>query len=262
MIFSTHKGAFTGAGTDRPGAFRDANGGTLFLDEIGDMPVPMQAKILRVLQERVLTPVGGKPATVDVRVVAATHRDLTTLVSSGAFREDLFYRLNVVPIALPPVTERLADIVPLAEHFLRLSSRGAMPKRLTASAAARLLAYSWPGNAREIKNVIERANVLVRGEIIDANDLELGHAEHSESQTIPAQWLDGDLPTALGKLEKAMIVHALTTSGGNRAEAARRLNINRQLLYAKMRHYELGEKSASENPTPLVGKPDSQTPAD
>ena len=149
-----------------------------------------------------------------MRVVAATHRDLTTLVSSGAFREDLFYRFNVVPIALPPVRDRLADIVPLAEHFLRLSSRGGKPKRLTSSAAARLLAYSWPGNAREIKNVIERANVLVRGEIIDANDLELGHAEHSESKTFPAHWLDGDLPTALGKLEKAMIVHALTTSGG------------------------------------------------
>ena len=115
---------------------------------------------------------------------------------------------------------------------------------------------------REIKNVIERANVLVRGDVIDANDLELGHFEHHESQTIPAQWLESDLPTALGKLEKAMIVHALATCGGNRAEAARRLNINRQLLYAKMRQYELGEKPASEKPTPPVGKPDAESSAD
>jgi two-component system NtrC family response regulator len=226
------------------------------------MPLAMQAKILRVLQERVLTPVGGKPVAVDVRVVTATHRDLASLVSSGAFREDLFYRLNVVPIVLPPVRERLADIVPLAEHFLRLSSRDAKQKRLTARAAARLLAYPWPGNVREIKNVVERANVLVRGEIIDANDLELGQSEPTESQTIPAQWLECDLPTALARLEKAMIVHALAACGGNRAEAARRLNINRQLLYAKMERYALDEKPASENPTSAVGKPDNDTPPD
>jgi DNA-binding NtrC family response regulator len=257
-LFGHVKGAFTGASADRSGAFRDANDGTLFLDEIGDMPLPMQAKILRVLQERVLTPVGGKPVTVNVRVVAAAHRDLATLVSSGAFRDDLFYRLNVVPIALPPVRERLADIVPLAEHFLRLSSRDGTPKRLTASAAARLLAYSWPGNVREIKSVVERANVLVRSEIIDANDLELAPAENSDVQPLPTQWLDGDLPTALARLEKAMIVHALAACGGNRTEAARRLNINRQLLYAKMQRYELGEP-ASENPTSPVGKPDNGT---
>ncbi len=263
-LFGHVKGAFTGASIDRSGAFRDANGGTLFLDEIGDMPLAMQAKILRVLQERVLTPVGGKPVTVDVRVVAATHRDLATLVSAGVFREDLFYRLNVVPIALPPVRERLADIVPLAEHFLRLSSRDGTPKRLTAGAAARLLAYSWPGNVREIKNVVERANVLVRGEIIDANDLELAPTEHGDVQRdvqpLPAQWLDGDLPTALARLEKAMIVHALAACGGNRTEAARRLNINRQLLYAKMQRYELAEP-ASENPTSAVGKSDNDTSA-
>src|SRR5437870_6204335 len=161
-LFGHVKGAFTGAGADRQGAFRDADGGTLFLDEIGDMPIAMQAKILRVLQERVVTPVGGKPATVDVRVVAATHRDLESLVAAGAFREDLLYRLNVVPVPLPPLRERLADIVPLAEHFLRLSARAGAPKRLTAAAAARLLAHSWPGNVRELKNAIERANVLVR----------------------------------------------------------------------------------------------------
>jgi DNA-binding NtrC family response regulator len=241
-LFGHVKGAFTGAGADRAGAFRDANGGTIFLDEIGDMPLAMQAKILRVLQERIVTPVGSKPLPVDVRVVAATHHDLAGLVSSGAFREDLFYRLNVVPIALPPVRERLADIVPLAEHFLRLSPRDGVPKRLTASAAARLLAHPWPGNVREIKNVIERANVLVRGQVVDANDLELAAIQNNDFQSLPAQWLEGDLPTALAKLEKAMIAHALEACGGNRAEAARRLNINRQLLYTKMQRYELAEK--------------------
>jgi DNA-binding NtrC family response regulator len=261
-LFGHVKGAFTGAGADRNGAFRDANGGTLFLDEIGDMPVAMQAKILRVLQERVVTPVGGKPVTVDVRVVAATHRDLESLVVSGAFREDLLYRLNVVPIPLPPLRERLADIVPLAEHFLRVSGRDGAPKRLTAAAAARLLAHSWPGNVREIKNVIERANVLVRDAVIDADDLELGRTEHTGLESIPAQWLDTDLPTALAKLEKAMIVHALAACGGKRTEAARRLNINRQLLYAKMERYGLAEKPASENPTHGVGKADGKTPAD
>ena len=171
-LFGHIKGAFAGAGADRPGAFRDADGGTLFLDEIGDMPLAMQAKILRVLQERVVTPVGGKPVPVDVRVIAATHRDLDGLVASGTFREDLLYRLNVVPIPLPPLRQRLADIVPLAEHFLRLAARGGAPKRLTAEAAARLLAHGWPGNVRELKNVIERAHVFVRDAVIDADDLE------------------------------------------------------------------------------------------
>ena len=261
-LFGHVKGAFTGAGADRTGAFRDADGGTLFLDEIGDMPVAIQPKILPVLQERVVTPVGGKPVTVDVRVVAATHRDLESLVASGAFREDLLYRLNVVPIPLPPLRERLADIVPLAEHFLRVSARDGAPKRLTAAAAGRLLAHSWPGNVREIKNVIERANVLVRDAVIDADDLELGRTEHTGLESIPAQWLDTDLPTALAKLEKAMIVHALAACGGKRTEAARRLNINRQLLYAKMERYGLAEKPASENPTHGVGKADGKTPAD
>jgi DNA-binding NtrC family response regulator len=258
-LFGHVKGAFTGAATDRHGAFRDADHGTLFLDEIGDMPLAMQAKILRILQERVVTPVGGKPVHVNVRVIAATHRDLESLVASGAFREDLLYRLNVVPIPLPPLRERLADIVPLAEHFLRLSARCGAPKRLTAAAASRLLAHSWPGNVRELKNVIERANVLVRDAVIDADDLELGRMERADAASLPPQWLDADLPTALASLEKAMIVQALAACGGKRTEAARRLNINRQLLYAKMQRYGLAEKSASENPTAGVGKADDDT---
>jgi two-component system NtrC family response regulator len=255
-LFGHVRGAFTGASTDRPGAFRVADGGSLFLVEIGDMPLAMQAKILRVLQDRVVTPVGGKPVSVDARVVAATHRDLEKLVASGAFRDDLLYRLNVVPIPLPPLRERLADIVPLAEHFLNLSARDGTPKRLSAAAAARLLAHSWPGNVREIKNVIERANVLVRGAVIDAEDLELVRTEQAGPDQLPTQWLDAELPAALARLEKAMIARALASSGGNRTEAARRLNINRQLLYAKMQRYGLTEKPSSEIPTQNVGKPD------
>ncbi len=260
-LFGHVKGAFTGAGADRQGAFRDSDGGTLFLDEIGDMPIAMQAKILRVLQEQIVTPVGGRPIAVNVRIVAATHRNLESLVASGGFREDLLYRLNVLPIALPPLRERLADIIPLAEHFLRLSARDVAPKRLSAAAASRLLAYPWPGNIRELRNVMERANVLVRGHVVDAGDLELNRTEHAGSDSVPAQWLDADLPTAIAKLERAMIIHALDSCGGNRAEAARRLNINRQLLYTKMQRYRASERNASEDATQAVGKADADNSA-
>src|SRR5579871_676571 len=260
-LFGHVKGAFTGAGADRQGAFREADGGTLFLDEIGDMPVAMQAKILRVLQEQMVTPVGGKPVAVGVRIVAATHRDLESLVVSGAFRADLLYRLNVLPVALPPLRERLADILPLAEHFLALAARDGAPKRLTPGAAARLLAYPWPGNVREIKNVIERANVLVRGAVIDAQDLELSQSDLGDADALPASWLNGDLPNAIAKLEQAMIIHALNACGGNRAEAARRLNINRQLLYTKMQRYRVADRPTSEHPTQAVGKSDGDDTA-
>jgi DNA-binding NtrC family response regulator len=162
-LFGHVKGAFTGAAADRAGAFCEADGGTLFLDEIGDMPGTMQAKILRVLQEKVVTPVGGKPVKVDARVIAATHQDLPGLVSAGNFREDLYYRLNVVPIALPPLRERRGDIEPLAQHFLRLSAGTEPAKTLTRAAVARLQDHSWPGNVRELRNTIERAVILVRG---------------------------------------------------------------------------------------------------
>jgi DNA-binding NtrC family response regulator len=237
-LFGHVKGAFTGAASDRTGAFREANGGTLLLDEIGDMPPAMQAKILRVLQDKVVTPVGGRPAAVDIRVIAATHRDLTEWIAEGRFREDLYYRLNIVRITLPPLRERLADILPLAEHFLRAAS-SQRPKQLTAPAAARLLSHSWPGNVRELKNVIERTNVFVRGNVIDAGDLDLASDIPVASSAAPIDWLAGDLPTALARLEETMIRRALDACGGNRAEAARRLNVHRQLLYAKMQRYGL-----------------------
>ncbi|QRE75498.1 sigma-54-dependent transcriptional regulator [Methylobacterium aquaticum] len=256
-LFGHLRGAFTGATSDRPGAFREADGGTLFLDEIGDMPPAMQAKILRVLQERVVTPVGGRPAPVTVRVVAATHRDLPRLVAEGGFRQDLFYRLNVVPITLPPLRERLADILPLAEHFL--SSNGAGQKRLGAEAAAALMRHPWPGNVRELRNVIERAAVLARGAVIGAEDLGLPETGASgEAPGVVPAWLDGDLPGAVARLEEAMIRRALHATGGNRARAAKHLGIQRQLLYAKIERYGLRDPALSENPTEDVPNPDAR----
>ncbi|WP_457104542.1 sigma-54-dependent transcriptional regulator [Methylobacterium sp. P5_C11] len=254
-LFGHVRGAFAGATADRAGAFHEAEGGTLFLDEIGDMPAAMQAKILRVIQDCVVTPLGGRAARVDVRLVAATHRDLPTLVAEGLFRADLYYRLNVVPITLPPLRERLADIVPLAEHFLLPSG-----KRLSGPAASRLLAYEWPGNVRELRNVVERAAVLVRGGAIAADAIDLPEqADRRSDETGPADWLAGDLPGAVARLERTMIAAALRDADGNRARAARRLGIQRQLLYAKIERYGLGVPGAdlSGEATADVANPDA-----
>jgi DNA-binding NtrC family response regulator len=254
-LFGHVKGAFTGATTDRAGAFREAADGTVLLDEIGDMPMSMQGKILRAIEQRVITPVGGKPCRFEARVIAATHRNLTSLVTNGAFREDLYYRLNVVPIVLPPLRERRDDILPLAEDFLRRDGRHGTPKRLSAAASERLLQHSWPGNVRELRNVIARARVLVRGDTIEATDLDI--APPDQQSRMRDELLEGDLPSALAKLEAAMIRKALAACGGNRTEAARRLNINRQLLYTKMQRYGIGEPAVSGKPTPPVGKTDA-----
>ncbi|HEY2035477.1 MAG TPA: sigma-54 dependent transcriptional regulator [Steroidobacteraceae bacterium] len=236
LLFGHVRGAFTGAVTDRAGSFREADHGTLFLDEIGDMELTMQAKLLRALQERMVTPVGGGAVPVDVRVIAATHRDLPGLIRDGHFREDLFYRLGVVPLALPPLRERLADIVPLAEHFLAIAATGSTPKRLSADAAARLLAHEWPGNVRELRNVMERVNALVRRTVLTAADL--GFLYH-RAVSLDTDWLAGTLPEAIERLETEMISRALAAAGGNRAQAAERLGIRRQLLYDKIARYGL-----------------------
>jgi two-component system NtrC family response regulator len=256
QLFGHTRGAFTGAVADTLGSFRAADKGTLFLDEIGDMAPPLQAKLLRVLQDSVVTPVGGKPVAVDVRIISATHRDLSAAVKEGKFREDLFYRLGVVPVALPPLRERLADIVELAEHFLQLfgqkahslspprlaaprlaAPRLAAPRlpahRLSAEAAARLLAHAWPGNVRELRNAMERAAVLGRREIIAAEDLFfLSSPAGGAESAAPV-----DMPGAVARLEQAMIRQALADTSGNRTEAARRLGIHRQLLHEKLRRY-------------------------
>ena len=232
QLFGHTRGAFTGAVADRAGSFREADKGTLFLDEIGDMTLTLQAKLLRVLQDRTVTPLGGKPFSVDVRILAATHRDLGQLVREGKFREDLFYRLGVVPLALPPLRERLADILPLAEHFLALAGAA---KRVSAQAAARLLAHPWPGNVRELRNAMERVAVLARHPVLTAEDFAFLDAQPAPSGA--ADWLEGDLPTAVARLEEKMLRRALAAAAGNRADAARRLGIHRQLLYEKMKRY-------------------------
>jgi two-component system NtrC family response regulator len=192
----------------------------------------MQAKILRALQERSVTPVGGKPVHIDVRIIAATHRSLEARVQDGSFREDLFYRLNVVPIHLPPLRERIADIVPLAEHFLRQAGG----PELDASAAAVLIRYDWPGNVRELKNAMQRLAVLLRAPQASAGDLDfLNMTKIEKIETFT--WPDEDLPSAIARLEDMLIRRALAKSDGNRAKAARLLNIRRQHLYAKLERY-------------------------
>ncbi|MEA9588273.1 sigma-54 dependent transcriptional regulator [Xanthomonas sp. WHRI 10064A] len=236
-LFGHRKGAFSGATSDRIGLIREADGGTLFMDEIGDMPLPMQAKLLRFLQEGEVTPLGGRGAQkVDVRVLAATHRDLAAWVAAGQFRSDLRYRLNVVPIELPPLRERGQDIVLLADYFLRTGQGSA--RTLSPAAQARVLAYPWPGNVRELRNVMQRSQVLVRGHSIEADDLDEALGDLAPPQAPPPA-PEMQLPEAVARLEKQMIQDALVHSGGNRAEAARRLGIHRQLLYRKLDDYGL-----------------------
>jgi len=249
QLFGHVRGAFTGAVGDALGSVRAAHKGTLFLDEIGDMDLAMQAKLLRVLQERVVVPVGGKPVAVDVRVLAATHQDLPAMVRAGRFREDLYWRLGVVPLHLPPLRDRLGDIVPLAEHFLALSSGTA--RQLSAGAAARLLRHAWPGNVRELRNAMERVAALARRAVVGEDDLDFlaaGPATAPEDDL-----LAGTLPEAVARLEATMIRRALARSGGNRAEAARLLGIHRQLLYEKLRQHGI---ELSGTRTEAVGKDD------
>ncbi len=243
-LFGHTRGAFTGATGDRLGCFRAADGGVLLLDEIGDMAPDVQAKILRVLQEGAVTPLGShKSLPVDVRVLAATHRDLAAAVGEGSFREDLFYRLDVLAIRVPPLRERLADIIPLAEYFLRAAAAPNPAKALSASAAQALLRHNWPGNVRELRNAMERCQALVRHRVIGELDLETGFnaapAPRAMEAALPEGWRELDLPAAVERLERELIAHALAASQGNRAEAARRLGIHRQLLYRKLAQYGL-----------------------
>ncbi|MEB2231623.1 sigma-54 dependent transcriptional regulator [Xanthomonas campestris pv. campestris] len=242
-LFGHRKGAFSGATSDRIGLIRQADGGSLFLDEIGDMPLPMQGKLLRFLQEGEVTPLGGNGAQkVDVRVLAATHRDLAAWASTGQFRSDLRYRLNVVPIELPPLRERGDDILLLATHFLQ--SAGGAARALSPDAQRRVLDYQWPGNVRELRNVMQRCALLVRGHTIAAGDLDEALGEPLPDDLLQPQPADAptgtqSLPEAVAQLEKRMIQAALTQAQGNRAEAARQLGIHRQLLYRKLDDYGL-----------------------
>ena len=237
-MFGHVKGAFTGALQPRSGKFREADGGTLFLDEIGDMQPEMQAKILRVLQDKVVTPVGGQTVQqVNVRIVAATHQDLAKKVQETSFRQDLCFRLNVLGIRLPPLRERGSDILLLAEHFLR--QLNSPSKSLSAAAAKLLLEHPWPGNVRELENVIRSSSLTVRGPVIDAGDLQTVTGNRVETKI--NDLLDLDFHAAVSRFEQLMLQKALKKADGNRTEAARLLNIHRQLLYAKLKEHGMSD---------------------
>lgn len=249
-LFGYERGAFSGATEAHPGKFELAHGGTLFLDEIGDMPLMLQSKLLRVLQERELYRLGARePRRVDVRIIAATNQDLESLIRNGRFREDLYYRLNVVRIALPPLREREQDVLLLAEHFLRVHRRGDAqgPQGFTDDARHKLLSYSWPGNVRELENVIAAAVLHARGGLITAEDLVLNDIRPPEAEAAsprPAGTTIESLFTqhagnVFAATERLLIATALELSRHNQVHAARLLGISRNVLRDRMKRYGL-----------------------
>jgi len=245
-LFGHEKGAFTGAVATRKGRFELADGGTLFLDEIGDLPLHLQAKLLRVLQEKEFERVGSNQTLkVNVRLLSATHRDLEALIKSGRFREDLYYRLNVVTIVLPPLRERRQDIPGLMDHFLKhfAEKNGKAVRGFSHDARQALLRYDYPGNVRELENLIERAVVLTRNDVIGRGDLPLTLEESEEK-------IDKEnLTAAVEGLERQMIKEALTRAGGIQTRAADSLGITERALRYKLKKYGLqGEERDSSSP--------------
>ena len=236
-LFGHVRGAFTGAVTDKKGLFEQAHGGTVFLDEVGEMSPALQVRLLRTLELGELRPVGGsRVMNVDVRVIAATHRDLERAVKDGSFRQDLFYRLHVLAIHVPPLRERREDVPLLAAHFLAgFSARGRATASLTPAAAAALSAQDWPGNVRELENTLERLVAGSRGGTIDVSDLPAGLRSRPVSLEQP---LFADLPS-LDELEKRYLRHVLTQVKGNRSRAAEVLGIDRRTLYRMAERFSL-----------------------
>lgn len=238
-LFGHVKGSFTGAVRDRDGLFTAAAGGTFFLDEIGETTPATQVKLLRVLQQREVIPVGGtEPVAIDTRMVAATNRDLEGEIRRGAFRSDLFYRLNVIAIHLPPLRERREDVPLLAEAFLARSAaqRGEEPRRLSEEAMAALQRYDWPGNVRELENALERAVILARGDAIELSTLPDRLTERKQEALVAARELPN--PT-LEVMERAYIAWVLRNEGGNKTRAAEVLGIDPSTLHRKLARYEL-----------------------
>jgi two-component system nitrogen regulation response regulator GlnG len=265
-LFGHEKGAFTGAMARSMGRFEQAKAGTLFLDEIGDMPPEAQTRLLRVLQEGEYTSVGGRvPIRADVRIIAATHRDLSQLIRQGIFREDLFYRLNVAPIRLPPLRDRPDDIAALARHFASLAAREGLPtKRLDEAALARLRRYRWPGNVRELENLVRRLAALYPQEVIGVDVIETELADEAPveapTETVSGEGLGaaverhivdyfaahrGTLPAAglydrvLREIERPLIVATLGATRGNQIKAAHLLGLNRNTLRKKIRELDI-----------------------
>jgi len=245
-LFGHERGAFTDAHQGRAGKFELASGGTLFLDEIGDMSPGGQAKLLRVLEEKIVVRVGGStPIPVDVRIIAATNQSLPELVATKRFREDLFFRLNVVSFRLPPLRERGEDIVLLAEHFLMqfAAQIGRVQPQLSAAARETLLQYRWPGNVRELRNVMERASYLAQSDVLSPADLGLAHdgalSTSSSSVQVPQPPAASPLVEATRLFQTNHIQAAIDRHRGNMTAAARALGLHRSNLYRKMRQLEM-----------------------
>jgi DNA-binding NtrC family response regulator len=255
-LFGHKKGAFTDARADKPGLFVEADGGTIFLDEIGELALPLQAKLLRALQEHEVRPLGAtKNTRVDVRVVAATNKQLEAMLADGSFREDLYYRLNVIHLDLPPLRSRPEDIVPLAEHILgTLGAKQAPPKRMRLSPEAQqlLLSYNWPGNVRELMNVLERGVALCQGELIADDDLPPNVRERK-----PADFLGSAVARrmTLAELEREFIEAVLVDEAGNKTRAAQRLGLDRKTLYRKLDEYARASGAKTDPPTDPPERP-------
>jgi two-component system nitrogen regulation response regulator NtrX len=242
-LFGHMKGSFTGAIADRAGKFEQADGGTLFLDEVGDMSLEAQAKVLRALEEGVVTRVGGsKPIEVDVRVIAATNKDLEEEIEAGDFREDLFYRLNVVPIRVPPLRERRDDVPMLVQHFADIMSKreGVTLRKFDESAVAHLLELPWPGNVRELRNTVERLMILSAGDAVRAEDVDLLAAGRGAAPGVGGDILAAETFSDFkDRAERAYILQRLRENDWNVAETARQIDMPRSNLYKKIERYGL-----------------------
>jgi transcriptional regulator with PAS, ATPase and Fis domain len=256
-LFGHVRGAFTGAETDKPGRFMAADGGTLFLDEIGDISLETQVKLLRVLQERCFEPVGSdKSVAVDVRLIAATHRNLEEMIAGGTFREDLYYRLNVISITLPPLRDRREDLIELVFCFLKnaVAKSGKRIRQIAPNALVALESHAWPGNIRELENAIERAVVLADGDTVQLSDLPHDVANGASivvdnarrGGRSPSRWMDDSISSApvvqttldasgSRDQERAKLVEALVAADGNKAQAARQLDMPRSTFYSKLK---------------------------
>jgi transcriptional regulator with PAS, ATPase and Fis domain len=243
-LFGYEKGAFTGATKTKAGLFQAAHGGTIFLDEIGELPLEMQAKLLRVLQEKEVRPVGSnEKINVEVRVIAATNRDLEAAYREGTFRKDLYFRLNVVTVHIPPLRERRSDIPMLVHHFLDRYAQGSQ-MQVTAAAMKSLLHYDWPGNVRELENCVARAVTLGDRKTIDVADLPPAiRGDQSESNSFTAADAASLSTTALAEMERMTILRVFEQANGDKALAGKMLGISRATLYRKLKRYKIPMKS-------------------
>jgi two-component system response regulator HydG len=262
-LFGHARGAFTSAHTDRTGLMLRATGGTLFLDEIGEMPLEVQPKLLRALQERKVRPVGSnEEISFDARLISATNRDLDLEVSEKRFREDLFYRINVVTVQVPPLRDRAGDVLLLAQHFIERAAQASgtkAPLTLNPSAAEKLMGYAWPGNVRELENCVERAMALARFDQITVDDLpEKVRAYRPDQLVVSAD--DVTSVVALDELERRYILQVLRIAGGNKSQAAQLLGLDRRTLYRKLERYRAAGEPAEPDKRSPSGAPTAGAP--